>query len=87
MYSHENEYNNSAVSRYYYSMFIRVSYIYKGVSGYTSVGLNSHQKVLNQLKRWIEEIVAKKQYSYLEIGKKISELYESRNSSKMGTSL
>ena len=75
VYSHENEYNNSAVSRYYYSMFIRVSYIYKGVSGSTSVGLNSHQKVLNQLKRWIEEIFAKKQYSDLEIGKKISELF------------
>ena len=49
VYSHEKEYNNSAVSRYYYSMFIRVSYIYREITGYTDTGLNPHQRVLKQL--------------------------------------
>ena len=41
-YSHEKEYNNSAVSRYYYSMFIRVSYIYKGIMGNMNTNKDSH---------------------------------------------
>ena len=74
-YSHEQEYNNSAVSRYYYSMFIRVSYIYKGVRGYANTGFNSHQGVLSGLKGYIENFIIQKQYLDLETGKKISELF------------
>ena len=74
-YSHEKEYNNSAVSRYYYSMFIRVSYVYKGIVRYTDTGLNSHQRVLSQLKKMIEGFILEKQYLESGTGKKISELF------------
>lgn len=69
-YSHEKEYNNSAVSRYYYSMFIRVSYIYKGIMGNADTGLNSHQRVLSQLKKMIEDFILEKQYLESAPGKK-----------------
>lgn len=69
-YSHEKEYNNSAVSRYYYSMFIRVSYVYKGIVRYTDTGLNSHQRVLSQLKKMIEGFILEKQYLESAPGKK-----------------
>ena len=73
-YSREKEYNNSAVSMYYYSMFIRVSYIYKGIAGYAGSGLNSHQRALNQLKKRIEDFIVEKQYFDSETGEKISKL-------------
>ena len=75
IYSHREEYNNSAVSRYYYSMFIRVSYIYKGVAGYTNTGLGSHQGVISKLKKIVEDYIAEKQNLDSEIGGKISRLF------------
>ena len=51
-------------------MFIRVSYIYKGIVGYTDTGLNSHQRVLSQLKKMIEGFILEKQYLESAPGKK-----------------
>ena len=74
-YSHEQEYNNSAVSRYYYSMFIRVSYIYKGVRGEINTGKDSHQSVIKHLKNQILTYVIKKYCSNSEMEKIIKELF------------
>ena len=60
-YSHIKEYNNSAVNRYYYSMFIRVSYIYRNLKGYINTGESSHQSVIKQLKNHILDFVDKKE--------------------------
>ena len=75
IYSHREEYNNSAVSRYYYSMFIRVSYIYKGVAGNIGIKKDSHQSVIKQVKNQILIFIFEKYHSNSEIEKEIKEVF------------
>ena len=74
-YSHEKEYNNSAVSRYYYSMFIRVSYIYKGIVGNMNTNKDSHQSVIKLLKNQILVFIIKKYAPNSEMEKATKEVF------------